>query len=131
MVTTSAELSSYAEIVRRPLNPQQCALVVVDIQEKLLPPIHEKERLVRNSQILIRLANILEIPILVTTQYAKGLGGIVAPIAELLPQVPAMDKTEFSCFGSEQFCSALKAFPRTRNTVLLCGMETHIGVMPT
>lgn len=119
------------EGARQTLESSRCALVVVDIQEKLLPPIHEKERLVRNSQILIRLANILEIPMLLTTQYAKGLGGIVAPIAELLPQVPAMDKTEFSCFGSEQFCSALKAFPRKRNTVLLCGMETHICVMQT
>jgi nicotinamidase-related amidase len=116
---------------RQTLESSRCALVVVDIQEKLLPPIHEKERLVRNTQILIRLANILEMPVLVTTQYAKGLGGIVAPIAELLPQVSAMDKTEFSCFGSEQFCSALKGFPRKRNTVLLCGMETHICVMQT
>jgi nicotinamidase-related amidase len=116
---------------RQTLESSRCALVVVDIQEKLLPPIHEKERLVRNTQILIRLANILQMPVLVTTQYAKGLGGIVAPIAELLPQVPAMDKTEFSCFGSEQFCSALKGFPRKRNTVLLCGMETHICVMQT
>jgi len=116
---------------RQTLESSRCALVVVDIQEKLLPPIHEKERLVRNTQILIRLANILEMPVLVTTQYAKGLGGIVAPITELLPQVSAMDKTEFSCFGSEQFCSALKGFPRKRNTVLLCGMETHICVMQT
>jgi nicotinamidase-related amidase len=116
---------------RQTLESSRCALVVVDIQEKLLPPIHEKKRLVRNTQILIRLANILEMPVLVTTQYAKGLGGIVAPITELLPQVSAMDKTEFSCFGSEQFCSALKGFPRKRNTVLLCGMETHICVMQT
>ena len=119
------------ESARQTLESSRCALVVVDIQEKLLPPIHEKERLVRNAQILIRLANILEMPVLATTQYAKGLGGIVAPVADLLPDVPALDKTEFSCFGSEAFCAALKSFPRKRNTVLLCGMETHICVMQT
>ena len=63
-----------AEMARRPLEPEQCALIVVDIQEKLLPPIWEKERLVRNAQLLIRLAGILKIPALVTTQYVKGLG---------------------------------------------------------
>jgi nicotinamidase-related amidase len=119
------------DAARQPLEGERCALVVVDIQEKLLPPIHEKERLLRNAQLLIRLANMLEVPVLMTTQYAKGLGGTVAPIAELAPHAPAMDKTEFSCFGSEQFCSALKALPRARNTVLLCGMEAHICVMQT
>ncbi len=113
------------------LEAGRCTLVVVDIQEKLLPPIQENERLVRNTRLLIRLANLLEMPVLATTQYAHGLGGMVAPVAELLAGVPTMDKTEFSCFGSEQFCSALKGLPRKRNTVLLCGMETHICVMQT
>src|SRR5947207_13524782 len=72
MVTTSAELASYAEIVRQPLSPQQCDLLVIDIQEKLLPPIHEKERLVRNTQLLIRLSKILSLPVLATTQSSKG-----------------------------------------------------------
>ncbi len=121
----------YSEITRRPLKADHCALVVVDIQEKLLPPIFEKERLVRNSQLLIRLANILEIPALTTTQYARGLGSIVPEIAELLPHKDFMDKTTFGCFGSDQFCSAVKALPGKRNTLLVCGMETHICVMQT
>ena len=66
--------TDYAEIARRQIEPDQCALIVVDIQEKLLPPIWNKEQLVRNSQLLIRLAGILKIPALVTTQYARGLG---------------------------------------------------------
>jgi isochorismate hydrolase len=69
--------SSYAEIARRPLEPQRCVLLVIDIQEKLLAPIYEKERLVRNSQLLIRLAKLLSIPMLFSTQYAKGLGQTV------------------------------------------------------
>lgn len=60
--TVTPETTDYAEIARRPLNPDQCALIVIDIQEKLLAPIFEKERLVRNSQLLIRLAGILKIP---------------------------------------------------------------------
>jgi nicotinamidase-related amidase len=133
MVTTGTiQLESeYAEIARRPLDAEQCALIVVDIQEKLLPPIWERERLVRNSQLLIRLAGILKIPALVSTQYAKGLGNTVPEIASLLPNTAPIDKLMFSCFGSDVFCSMLKRLPGQRTTVLLCGMETHICVTQT
>ena len=126
-----APSADYAELARRPLEPDQCALIVVDIQEKLLPPIWEKERLVRNAQLLIRLAGILKMPALVTTQYMKGLGNTVPEIASLLPDTPSVDKLMFSCFGSDVFCSLLKRLPGHRTTVLLCGMETHICVMQT
>jgi nicotinamidase-related amidase len=123
--------TDYAEMARRPLEAEQCALIVVDMQKKLLPPIWEKERLVRNVQLLIRLAGILKIPSIVTTQYAKGLGETVPDIAGLLPDTPSIDKLMFSCFGSDAFCSTLKRLPGQRTTVLLCGMETHICVMQT
>lgn len=133
MVTTGTiQLETdYAEIARRPLEVEQCALIVVDIQEKLLPPIWEKERLIRNSQLLIRLAGILKIPALVTTQYVKGLGNTTPEIASLLPRSAPVDKLMFSCFGSDVFCSLLKGLPGQRKTVLLCGMETHICVAQT
>jgi nicotinamidase-related amidase len=131
IVDTPASTPEYAEIARRPLDPDQCALVVIDIQQKLLPPIFQKEELVRNSQLLIRAAGILKIPALVSTQYAKGLGDTVPEIASLLPGVDAIDKTLFSCFGSDLFCSLLKRLPGQRNTLLLCGMESHICVTQT
>ena len=134
MVTSFENLPLAAdstEMARRSLVPDQCALLVVDIQEKLLPPIWEKERLVRNAQLLIRLAGILKIPALVSTQYMKGLGNTVPEVASLLPDTPSIDKLMFSCFGSDVFCSLLKRLPGQRTTVLLCGMETHICVMQT
>ena len=127
----AAPTSEYAEMARRPLNPDQCALIVIDIQEKLLPPIFQKEQLVRNSKLLIRAAGILKIPALVSTQYAKGLGATVPEIASLLPGTDPVDKTLFSCFGSDAFCSLLKRLPGQRNTLLLCGMESHICVTQT
>jgi nicotinamidase-related amidase len=123
--------AEYSEIARRTLDPEQCALVVVDIQEKLLPPIFHKEDLVRNSKLLIRAAGVLNIPAIVSTQYAKGLGRTVPEIASLLPETEAIDKDRFSCFGSEVFCTLLKRLPGNRNTLLLCGMESHICVMQT
>src|ERR1700678_861864 len=135
MVTVSENLSAismeYTEIARRPLEPDQCALIVVGIQEKLLPPIFQKEQLVRNAQLLIRAAGVLKIPAIVSTQYAKGLGSTVPEIACLLPETEAIDKDRFSCFGSEVFCTLLKRLPGNRNTLLLCGMESHICVAQT
>jgi nicotinamidase-related amidase len=133
MATTlgSVSTSDCAEIARQPLETDRSALIVVDIQEKLLPPIFQKEQLLKNSQLLIRLAGILKLPALVTTQYAKGLGNTTPEIASLLPDTQPIDKQMFSCFGSDAFCSTLKRMPGNRNTVLLCGMESHICVMQT
>ena len=133
-MSTSTEItqaSEYAELARRPLEADQCALLVIDIQEKLLPPIFQKEHLVRNAQLLIRAACILKIPALVSTQYAKGLGSTVPEVASLLPGTDAIDKTLFSCFGSDVFCSMVKRLPGHRTTLLLCGMESHICVAQT
>jgi nicotinamidase-related amidase len=127
----STPAADYAEVVRRPLEAERCALLVVDIQEKLLPPIFQKEQLVRNSKLLIRAASVLKIPAIMSTQYAKGLGKTVAEIASLLPETGAIDKDRFSCFGSDDFCTLLKRLPGNRNTLLLCGMESHICVMQT
>jgi nicotinamidase-related amidase len=133
MLTSSetAQTSEYAELARRLLDADLCALVVIDVQEKLLPPIFQKEQLVRNAQLLIRTAGILKIPALVSTQYAKGLGTTVPEVASLLPGIAAIDKTLFSCFGSDVFCSMVKRLPGQRTTLLLCGMESHICVAQT
>jgi nicotinamidase-related amidase len=133
MSTTIGRIESldFTSISRKPLQPENCALVLIDVQEKLLPPIFNKEALVRNAALLIHAARILGIPVLVTTQYSKGLGNTVSDLATLVADVTPIDKTEFSCFGKDTFCSAVKNLPGNRNTMLLCGMETHICVMQT
>lgn len=123
--------SDYAEVARQSLEAERCALLVVDIQEKLLPSIFQKEQLVRNSKLLIQAADALKIPAIVSTQYSRGLGKTVPELASLLPETESIDKDQFSCFGSEVFCTLLKRLPGNRNTLLLCGMESHICVMQT
>jgi len=130
MVTTPIETSTHSEAARRPLRPQECALAVIDIQEKLLPPIFEKERLVRNAQLLVRLAGILSLPIIISTQYEKGLGKTIDEISSLVPEVKTVDKLEFGCFGNGEYCSTVAGLAN-RNTLLLCGMESHICVTQT
>jgi len=64
----SAHLASNLEAARQSLEADRCALLVIDIQEKLLPPIFQKEQLVRNAQLLIRAAGVLRIPAIVSTE---------------------------------------------------------------
>jgi nicotinamidase-related amidase len=128
---STATTAGSADAAREFLTAERCVLVVIDIQEKLLPPIFQKDQLVRNAQLLIRAAGILKIPALVSTQYANGLGATVPEVASLLPPTEAIDKTLFSCFGSDAFCAAVKHVPGNRNTLLLCGMESHICVAQT
>jgi nicotinamidase-related amidase len=130
MVTIPIESATYSEAARRILRAEDCALAVIDIQEKLLPPIYEKERLVRNAQLLVRLADILSLPVIVSTQYEKGLGKTVEEVASLLPETKPVDKLEFGCFGNGEYCSTVGKLAH-RNTLLLCGMESHICVTQT
>jgi nicotinamidase-related amidase len=130
MVTTPVDTATYSEAARRPLRPEECVLAVIDIQEKLLPAIFEKDRIVRNAQLLVRLANILSLPVIVSRQYVKGLGETIAEISSLVPNAKTVDKLEFGCFGNGEYCSTVASLAN-RNTLLLCGIEAHICVMQT
>jgi len=111
------------------LNPRNTALVVVDMQERLLPAIHESERVISNARLLLRAAKALDLPVVLTTQYLKGLGKTQAEILELAPAVEPFDKLTFSCFGSAEFKQTLAS--AKRDSLLLCGVEAHICVLQT
>lgn len=104
-------------------------LVVVDIQERLLPSIFEMERLVQNALRLIKGAAILRLPIFATEQYRKGVGNTVPEIASAIPAFAPMEKTAFSCFGAPGFVEALRA--KGVRDVMLCGIEAHVCVLQT
>ena len=97
------------------------ALLVVDIQEKLIPKIEQHARLVKNVGRLIDGARILGLPVAATEQYPKGLGPTVAELAARLEQRPTKDT--FSCTG----CPEIFATARTRDIhkILLCGIEAQ------
>ena len=111
------------------LTKADTALVIVDMQERLLPAIHEHERVVANVRLLLRAATALELPVVMTTQYSKGLGPAHGLISELAPGRVPLDKLTFSCFGSADFRQEVGA---TRaKSLLLCGVEAHICVLQT
>jgi nicotinamidase-related amidase len=112
------------------LEKQRTALVVVDLQQKLFPAIAESGRVLQNSLLLLRLARVLELPVLLTTQYSKGLGPTLPEVLAEAPGVEPLDKVSFGCFGSEAFPARLGALDG-RDQLLVAGIESHICVAQT
>jgi nicotinamidase-related amidase len=113
------------------LTPQRCCLMIVDPQERLMAAIYKAERVVRHASLLIHCAKTLEIPILATTQYKKGLGPFVPELEELLSGIPCIDKIEFNGFANPAVRSVMDALPKTVDTILLAGAEAHICIFQT
>lgn len=104
--------------------------VVIDIQEKLFPHMFASASLLSNTIQLIKGLKILQIPLLLTEQYPKGLGATVPGVLqELAGTAEAIEKNCFSSCKSPPFRSALVAM--NRKTVLLAGIESHICVQQT
>lgn len=103
--------------------------VVVDIQERLFPVIHEKELLERNVSILVQGLKLLGVPVMVTEQYKKGLGDTIPSIETLVANDPHVEKLAFSCCDEPKFAEALELSKRRH--VILAGIESHICLMQT
>jgi nicotinamidase-related amidase len=113
------------------LTPQRCCLMIVDPQERLMAAIYEADRVVRNASLLIHCAKTLEIPILATTQYKKGLGPFVPELDELLSDVASLDKIEFNGCANHAVSEKINSLPKTVDTILLAGAEAHICIFQT
>lgn len=112
-----------------PLKKEGCVLVVVDIQEKLLPAIHDFTSVLDRSVKMVTAAKALAVPMLFTQQYTKGLGPTHSAITGLLPEFAYFEKTTFNCFGAPGFAEALAKLDA--KTLVLIGIETHICVCQT
>jgi nicotinamidase-related amidase len=103
------------------------ALLVVDVQEKLIAAIDDRALVIANSVRLIEGARILGLPVWATEQYPKGLGSSVSEIAQLIPERPA--KTVFHCCAVPQFLEQL--YGRRIRHVTLAGIEAHVCIAQT
>jgi nicotinamidase-related amidase len=114
------------------LDREQAVLVLIDIQERLMPVIDGADAVIRNIERLIRGCHILGVPILLTEQYVKGLGPTVEPVRRALEDTcgyAPIEKSCFSAYGCEDFSTRLAGLGRKQ--VLLAGVETHVCVYQT
>lgn len=109
------------------MSARDTALLVIDVQEKLMAKIPQASELVRNVAFLIDGARLLDLPVLATEQYPKGLGPTVPELLPRLPERP--EKVAFSCCAIPAVVEKLRIAGRPK--VLLAGIETHVCVQQT
>ena len=113
----------------RVLDPAHACLVVVDLQEAYRKHLHEWERTVERTAVLIGGARMLELPVLYTEQYPEGLGETVAELHDLLDGATCFEKRTLSALGAPGFADVLHEFGRRQ--VILAGIETHACISQT
>ena len=113
------------------IKTEECCLLLIDIQEKLIPLISNKDDVVDTSLDLIDIASNLKIPIILTEQYPKGLGNTKKIIKDSLigKDFFMIEKTCFSCFDSIDFKKQLSSLGKKQ--IIIAGIESHICVMQT
>lgn len=109
--------------------PEHCQLLIVDVQDKLAPHVHEGDAVVAQCANLIGAAQLLGVPVLVSEHYPEGIGHTVATLRDLIPPTAVMRKDHFSCL-SELECRERLRVPG-RPWLVIAGMEAHVCVMQT
>jgi nicotinamidase-related amidase len=112
-----------------PLNPENTVLLLIDFQERLFPAIHDKEKLLGNVLKLVKGMQVLEVPVIITEQYPKGLGPTIPEIKAILPDMKPIEKVCFSCGDEPAFMDKLAELKRQQ--VIIAGIEAHICVYQT
>ena len=108
---------------------RKTAIILIDVQGKLAEIMHESDKLIKNIIVLIKGANLLEIPIIWTEQLPEKLGSTTERISALITNQKPIIKSEFSCVKNDDFSYLLGK--KNYNHFLLCGIETHVCVYQT
>ncbi len=114
----------------RLLTPEQALLMVVDVQERFASAMPDYARLIERTGILLQVFNTLNVPVVVSEQYPKGLGHTVPELSRYFsPETIVFEKTAFGCGRDTAILNALAAAERTQ--IVVCGIEAHICVSQT
>jgi len=112
------------------LQRENSCLIIVDIQERLLPAMIGRDGVVRNAGILLKAAARLDVPVIASEQYSKGLGPTVPELRQALPAAATIiEKVSFSCLGDDAFARRLRELDRSQ--IVVAGIEAHVCVLQT
>lgn len=111
------------------IQSKKSLLLVIDVQERLAPAIFDAPRLTANVMRLLKAAKLLEVPVLATEQYPRGLGKTLDEVSGLVPEGAMIEKIHFSAMSEPGFAERLKASGREQ--IVVVGMEAHICVLQT
>jgi len=111
------------------LDADKSVLCVIDVQKRLAPAMADPERVVAKSALLMTAAARLDVPVLISEQYPKGLGPTVDALTKMAPEGSIYPKIHFSCADDPDYRARLDALGRTQ--AVLTGMEAHVCVLQT
>lgn len=111
------------------LNSNNTLCLIIDVQEKLMPTIHNQSELEKNILFLLQGLEILNIPLLITEQYPKGLGKTLPSIGKLTQKSKTFEKTEFSAWLNPAIKNELIVLDKKQ--IILIGIESHVCVLQT
>jgi nicotinamidase-related amidase len=111
------------------ITPKDTLLLIIDVQGRLAKGVFNASAVETAISKMIRACEVLEVPVLVTEQYPKGLGQTISSLQQLLPGNIPVEKLSFSCCGTQEFMHRLRSF--NRNDILVAGIETHVCVYQT
>ena len=111
------------------ITKENTAALIIDIQERLVPAMFEKETLIKNCSTLIEGLAALNIQMVVTQQYTKGLGETAEEIKAVIPDFAFIEKRDFSCCDEPAVMEKLESL-NTKN-IIICGIESHVCVLQT
>ena len=111
------------------IRARDSALIVIDMQERLVPAMQAPARTIRNTRLLLQAAAKTGVPALLTEQYPRGLGQTIPEIRKAAGDSPVLPKMHFSCMEDAGFSQAFKSLVRPQ--AILTGMEAHICVVQT
>ena len=103
--------------------------LIIDVQDRLFPHINENKLLEKNLLLLITGLKVLEVPVIYTEQYPKGLGHTIPSINELLVSYPMVEKTTFSCCDEPLFMKSVGDYGK--QNIIIAGIECHVCVLQT
>ncbi len=113
----------------RLIKRDETVLVVIDMQEKLMTKIANREEVIKNTIKLIKIAKLIGIPVILTEQYPKGLGHTIHEIKNNIPEVNPIEKLTFNCYLSKEFTIRIEETGAT--TLIICGVESHVCITQT
>jgi nicotinamidase-related amidase len=110
--------------------PGESLLLIIDVQERLWPFISNADQVRDRCQVMMKGAEALEVPVLISEQYPKGLGPTLPAIRDCQPlEAPVFEKTAFGCLGDDPLAEYLESAGRRQ--LVVCGIETHVCVLQT
>lgn len=109
------------------IDPDRSLLLVIDVQDRLLPAVCEPELLLKNCRWLLEIADYLKVPVLGTEQYPQGIGHTAECLNALIPANAMLEKNHFSCASDPDCAAAIEA--RLPGQVVIIGIEAHVCVL--